>query len=121
MTAPAWKFFTWHEIREAEAWARAGGIAIHSADDGHLIYTPPGRTEPTPCAHMFGPDRVTLTEQAGTLGQKANWIQYPNNPAKMHFDLWGVPLARAKARCKREEAARQAAATPTLFTGATDA
>lgn len=98
MAAPRWKLFQFTEIREAEAYAAAGGIAVHLSGD----WIPPGRTSPTPCAHVFGPDRETLTREITTLGMKPAFTQYPDDPKRMHFDVWSSPLARAKLRCKAD-------------------
>lgn len=109
---PVWRLFQFGEIFEAEAFAAAGGIAIHLSGD----WIPPGRSEPCPCAHLFGPDRATLTAAAFLVGCKPSWIQYPDNPKRMHFDVWGALLAKAKKLCLQSNAQLDApAAPPTLF------
>lgn len=94
---PAWRLFKFREIREAEAFAASGGIAVHLSGDWQV---PTGGIKA--CAHLFGPDRETLTAAAVELGLKPAWIQYPDNPKRMHFDLWSGPLAKAKKRCPPE-------------------
>lgn len=97
MTAE-WRLFQFREIREAEAFAAAGGIAVHLSGDWKV---PTGGVKS--CAHLFGPDRETLTQAAVELGLKPRWIQYPDNPKRMHFDLWSAPLKKAIARCTPPE------------------
>lgn len=95
MSTGEWRAFKPKELFAAWAHVDAGGIAVHLSGD----WTPPGRKSPTACAHLFGPDRATLTAAAVSLGQKPRYIQRANDPRRMHFDLWGAPLAEALRRC----------------------
>lgn len=100
-----WKKFDMKLLREAEEFAASGGIAIHLSGPASRFFT-----EDTPkhvqnvfgdreFAHMFGPDRESLTRAAVSIGCKPQWIQHPNNPKRMHFDITGVILARALKNC----------------------
>lgn len=95
-----WRIFQYREVREAKAFAEAGGIAIHvcfllAADaDAPQVFR--GRR----FAHMFGPDEATLTEAAVSIGCKPSWVQRPGKKVSyLHFDLVGQPLERALKRC----------------------
>ena len=46
-----WRYFTSRQVREAVAWARDGGIAVHEN-----IYPSRGRRT----AHLLGPNEATL-------------------------------------------------------------
>jgi hypothetical protein len=98
---PEWRRFEAKQLHQAWAWAAAGGIAVHMSG----TWTPPGRKNPCPCAHLLGPDRETLTAAAASLGQKPRYIQRASDPDPkyMHFDLWGAPLEKALRRCTTDQ------------------
>lgn len=85
--------------------AEFGGIAVHlmgSADkwlagkSARVIRAFGGKD----FAHLFGPSIEILYEAATSIGCNTTWIQHPNNPRRMHFDITGAMLKRALKRCK---------------------
>lgn len=83
----AWRYFTSRQVREAVAWARDGGIAVHEN-----IYPSRGRRT----AHLLGPDEATLVAAARSIGCRASWIQRTRT---LHFDLVEDALAAGLRRC----------------------
>jgi len=45
-------------------------------------------------AHLMADTQEELVEYAVRIGLKASWIQYPQDPAHVHFDLTGRYLQR---------------------------
>ena len=84
---PSWRYFTSREVREALAWAREGGIAVHEN-----IYPSRGRRT----AHLLGPDEAALVAAARSIGCRAGWIQRTKT---VHFDLVEDALAAGLRRC----------------------
>ncbi len=82
-----WRYFTSRQVREAIAWARDGGIAVHEN-----IYPSRGRRT----AHLLGPDEATLVAAALSIGCRASWIQRTRT---LHFDLVEDALAAGLRRC----------------------
>lgn len=82
-----WRYFRTREVREARAWAAAGGIAVHEN-----IWKSRGRRT----AHLLAVDEVRLVEAATAVGCEAWWIQRTRT---LHFDLVDPHLARALERC----------------------
>jgi hypothetical protein len=95
---PAWRHFKMREIREACAWAFAGGVAVH---DTGFPYTWRGYgksiTYDHTC-HLFARGTPELIAAARRLGMNVRWIQKPGT-ADEHFDLFGSRLTRALALC----------------------
>ena len=82
-----WRYFTSRQVREAIAWAKDGGIAVHEN-----IYPSRGRRT----AHLLGPDEATLVAAARSIGCRASWIQRTRT---LHFDLVEDALAAGLRRC----------------------
>ena len=82
-----WRYFTSRQVREAIAWARDGGIAVHEN-----IYPSRGRRT----AHLLGPDETTLVAGARSIGCRASWIQRTRT---LHFDLVQGALDAGLRRC----------------------
>ena len=82
-----WRYFTSREVREAIAWARDGGIAVHEN-----IYPSRGRRT----AHLLAPDEANLVAAAQSIGCRASWIQRTRT---VHFDLVEETLDAGLRRC----------------------
>lgn len=86
-----WRWFEWKQVREAKAFAAAGGIAIHHNRLGWHGHD---------AAHMLGPDEDTLIAAALELGLLPIWLQRPPKTRVLHFDLRGWALVQARTRCR---------------------
>lgn len=82
-----WRYFRTREVRQARAWAAAGGIAVHEN-----IWKSRGRRT----AHLLAIDEVRLVEAAVSVGCEVWWIQRTRT---LHFDLVDPYLTRALTRC----------------------
>ncbi len=82
-----WRYFGTRQVREARAWAAAGGIAVHE----NLFRSRGRRT-----AHLLARDEAALVEAARSLGCDPWWIQRTRT---VHFDLVEGSLEQALARC----------------------
>jgi hypothetical protein len=85
-----WRYFGTREVREARAWAAAGGIAVHEN-----IWQSRGRRT----CHLLAQDEQALLEAARSVGCDDRWIQ---RTSTLHFDLVEVYLDRALAKCEGE-------------------
>lgn len=96
-----WKLFEMRQIRDAFAWAEAGGVAVHSMGDvtGDAFKNAPNVFKGRKFAHLFGPSRDALIEAALSIGCKRQWIQKDDDPLHRHFDLTGAILRRALEKC----------------------
>jgi hypothetical protein len=83
-----WRRFGTREVREARAFAAAGGIALHAN-----LYKFRGMET----YHMLGPDEETLVAAGLLLGLPAQRL---HRSRTLHFDLFGEYLALALARCE---------------------
>jgi hypothetical protein len=83
------------EIREALEWAANGGIAIHRNFnlDGVVVG---GKARSGPAWHVLGPEDVLL-EWGREHNLNPTWLQYPGNPRRVHWDVFGA-LARKLAK-----------------------
>ena len=90
MSGTGWRYFESREVREARAWAAAGGIAVH-----RNIWRSRGR----PTCHLLALDEAALLDAARSLGCSDRWIQRTRT---LHFDLVEGHLERAHARCRAE-------------------
>jgi hypothetical protein len=82
-----WRYFSTREVREARAWAEAGGIAVHEN-----IWASRGRRT----CHLLARDEQALLDAARLVGCDDRWIQRTRT---LHFDLVEVYLEKALARC----------------------
>lgn len=96
-----WRRFGQYEIIAAIEHARAGGISVHVFDVRPFVRdtTPRCFAKAKEAAHLLAPDELTLIFAARSLGCRPEWIQYPGNPKRVHFDLVGLPLKKAIAKC----------------------
>lgn len=83
--------FRLRAIENALAWAADGGQALHESGR----YTPPGRSSPVPCAHLFDQDLARLTKTARILGVRKVRVMRQGE-AGQHVDLWGRPFQAAR-------------------------
>jgi len=88
------RYFERREIREAIAFAEAGGIAVHrnfDAYDGRR--SPRGLVMRRPFLHVIGL-RPQLEEWGRRHGLRPEWIQPEKRRAVAHYDVFG-PFAQA--------------------------
>jgi hypothetical protein len=91
-------------VREALAWAAAGGQALH------IYRAMPEKYPRAPAvfrryrtwAHLLDQDRVRLERTARGLGVRIIRVDRPGSPGQ-HIDLCGRPLARAMELCRLDE------------------
>ena len=107
------KIFECGEVKEAYAWAQAGGQALHL----HQIVFPEsprcfrdavGRGEDI--AHLFDQDEARLRKTAKDLGVRVIYVHHRGTP-RQHIDLCGKPLTMAKAIATTLEGLRYQDAT----------
>lgn len=84
---PEWRYFSSREVKDALAWAKHGGIAVHEN-----IYPSRGRRT----AHLLAPDETSLITAARSIGCRSGWIQRTRT---LHFDLVEAPLRAGLRRC----------------------
>lgn len=103
------RVFAWREVREAVAYAKAGGQALHlhrvivnRAKAPHCFVAAVDRGEFI--AHLFDQDAVRLRATARKLGVKSIYIHRAGTDAA-HVDLCGAPLRRAYALVESEKLA----------------
>jgi len=82
-----WRYFSSRQVREARAWAAAGGVAVHEN-----IWKSRGRRT----CHLRARTEAELVAAALAVGCEAWWIQ---RTSTLHFDLVEVYLERALQRC----------------------
>lgn len=101
----SWKLFKTKEIKEAILFARTG-IAVHLGGKASDYFSEKTSNhvkkvfENKQFAHLFGPTPKALTKAAVSIGCKPSWIQHPENPWRMHFDITGKILDKAIEKCK---------------------
>ena len=96
------------EIHAAYDFAASGGIALHlmGSVTGDVFKNAPKVFKGRQFGHLFGPNREALTSAAMSLGCKPSWIQKIDDPRRMHFDLVGSKLEKAKKLCSNYEEAK---------------
>lgn len=82
-----WRYFASRQVREARAWAAAGGVAVHEN-----IWKSRGRRT----CHLLARSEAALLDAARSVGCKDWWIQRTRT---VHFDLVEDYLERALTRC----------------------
>lgn len=90
------KRFEERELREAIAFAKEGGQALHVHSlnqNGHRLF----RRYPK-IAHLFDQDRVRLVATARELGVRVIVVDHPGTD-KQHIDLCGKPFNLALSAC----------------------
>lgn len=96
MSALGWRYFRWHEIREAKLWAAAGGVALHD-NEGRFPFRRWRRT-----AHLIAQDAAALVAAGREIGLRQAWLQ--RDASLLHYDVFGSPLHRAVAKCENAPA-----------------
>jgi hypothetical protein len=99
------KLFLTLQIRDAKAYAAAGGQALHVFNFGRQgwlgapavfqRHAAAGR----PWGHLFDQDRERVIATARRLGVKRIVVHHPGTP-QQHVDLCGKPLNVAIAECE---------------------
>ena len=93
------KYFERREIREAIAFAEAGGIAVHRNFDSYHGSTIRGFTREKPFLHVIGLRR-TLEERGRQHGLRPEWIQPEKRRKVAHYDVFGPAAEALIARLK---------------------
>ena len=84
------RYFERREIREAIAFAEAGGIAVHRNFDSYHGSTVRGMRREKPFLHVIGL-RAVLEEWGSRHGLRAEWIQPEKRRKVAHYDVFGAP------------------------------
>jgi hypothetical protein len=87
------KYFERRQIKEAIAFAEAGGVAVHRNFDSYHGSTIRGFTRSKPFLHVIGL-RPVLEEWGRLHGLRPEWIQPEKRRRVAHYDLFG-PAAEA--------------------------
>jgi hypothetical protein len=87
MRAPE-KYFERRQVREAIAFAEAGGIAIHRNFDQWDGTTIRGIRRTKPFLHVIGL-RSVLEEWGSRYGLRPEWIQPEKRRKVAHYDVFG--------------------------------
>ncbi len=87
------KYFERRQIKDAFAFAEAGGIAIHRNFDSYHGSTVRGMVREKPFLHVIGL-RPQLEEWGRQHGLRPEWIQPEKRRNVAHYDLFG-PHAQA--------------------------
>ena len=86
------KYFERRQIKEAIAFAEAGGIAVHRNFDSYHGSTIRGFRREKPFLHVIGL-RSALEEWGRMHGLRPEWIQPEKRRRVAHYDLFGPPAA----------------------------
>jgi hypothetical protein len=92
-------YFERREIRDAIAFAEAGGIAIHRNFDYYHGSTIRGMVREKPFLHIIGL-RSALEEWGRQHGLRPEWIQPEKRRKVAHYDVFGKPAEALIARLK---------------------
>jgi hypothetical protein len=82
------RYFERRQIKEAIAFAEAGGIAVHRNFDHYHGTTIRGMTRERPFLHVIGLRR-TLEEWGRMHGLRPEWIQPEKRRKVAHYDVFG--------------------------------
>jgi hypothetical protein len=93
------KYFERREIKEALAFAEAGGIAIHRNFDTYHGSTIRGMVRERPFLHIIGL-RQPLEEWGRQHGLRPEWIQPEKRRKVAHYDMFGPHAEALIARFK---------------------
>jgi hypothetical protein len=93
------RYFERREIKEAIAFAEAGGIAIHRNFDYYHGSTIRGFVREKPFLHIIGL-RPVLEEWGRQHGLRPEWIQPEKRRKVAHYDVFGAPAEALIARLK---------------------
>jgi hypothetical protein len=89
---PAERYFERRQIKEAIAFAEAGGIAVHRNFDYYHGSTIRGMRRERPFLHVIGL-RPQLEKWGGRHGLRPEWIQPEKRRRVAHYDVFG-PFAQ---------------------------
>ncbi len=87
------RYFERREIREAIAFAEAGGIAVHRNFDHYHGSTIRGMRRERPFLHVIGL-RSNLEAWGRQRGLRPEWIQPEKRRKVAHYDVFGEPAER---------------------------
>ena len=93
------RYFERREIKEAIAFAEAGGIAIHRNFDTYHGSTIRGTVRERPFLHIIGL-RSVLEEWGRQHGLRPEWIQPEKRRKVAHYDVFGPHAQALIARLK---------------------
>lgn len=93
------KYFERREIKEAIAFAEAGGIAVHRNFDSYHGSTVRGLRREKPFLHVIGL-RPVLEEWGRGHGLRPEWIQPEKRRKVAHYDVFGPAAEALMARLK---------------------
>ena len=93
------RYFERREIKEAIAFAEAGGVAIHRNFDYYHGSTIRGFVREKPFLHIIGL-RPVLEEWGRRNGLRPEWIQPEKRRKVAHYDVFGSPAEALIARLK---------------------
>jgi hypothetical protein len=82
------RYFERRQIKEAIAFAEAGGIAVHRNFDHYHGTTIRGMTRERPFLHVIGLRRP-LEEWGSRHGLRPEWIQPEKRRKVAHYDVFG--------------------------------
>lgn len=92
------RYFERREIRQAVAFAEAGGIAVHrNFDHYHGHRSPRGIAMERPFLHVIGL-RPQLEDWGRRHGLRPEWIQPERRRRVAHYDVFGEFARRLMAR-----------------------
>lgn len=93
------RYFERREIKEALAFAEAGGIAIHRNFDSYHGSTIRGMVREKPFLHVIGL-RPVLEQWGHVHGLRPEWIQPEKRRRVAHYDIFGPSAEALIARLK---------------------
>lgn len=94
------KYFERREIKEAIAFAEAGGVAVHRNFDTYHGSTIRGFTREKPFLHVIGL-RPVLEEWGRLHGLRPEWIQPEKRRKVAHYDVFGQAAEALIERLRR--------------------
>ena len=93
LAAPEVRYFERRRIKEAIAFAEAGGIAVHRNFDHYHGSTIRGMRRERPFLHVIGL-RSNLEAWGRQHGLRPEWIQPEKRRKVAHYDVFGAPAER---------------------------
>ncbi|TMB98290.1 MAG: hypothetical protein E6J40_06660 [Chloroflexi bacterium] len=93
LAAPEVRYFERRQIKEAIAFAEAGGIAVHRNFDHYHGSTIRGMRRERPFLHVIGL-RSNLEAWGRQHGLRPEWIQPEKRRKVAHYDVFGAPAER---------------------------
>ena len=93
------RYFERRQIKEAIAFAEAGGIAVHRNFDYYHGSTIRGMVREAPFLHVIGL-RPVLEKWGRQYGLRPEWIQPEKRRKVAHYDVFGPPAEALMARLK---------------------